>query len=178
MSLMAFISFFPLSLARKALLLASLALLQACNPTYNWRETRGPDAPYAVLMPAKPSSHSRPIDLDGIKVTMTMTAAEVDGVTFAVGTAELPDAAQAATALAAMKTAMVRNLGGTIRQERQLGAPAAPAMSEIEVAGQGRLMVARFAARDRRVYQAVVVGKEKDVSREAIDTFLTSFKPG
>ena len=115
MSSMASIS---VSLARKTLLLASLAWLQACNPTYNWRETRGPDAPYVVLMPAKPSSHSRPIDLNGIKVTMTMTAAEVDGVTFAVGTAELPDAAQAATALAAMKTAMVRNLAGTVRQER------------------------------------------------------------
>lgn len=172
---MAFISF---SLARKTLLLASLACLQACNPTYNWRETRGPDAPYVVLMPAKPSSHSRPIDLDGIKVTMTMTAAEINGVTFAVGTAELPDAAQAGTAVAAMKTAMVRNLGGTVTQERQLAAPAAPGMSEIEVTGQGRLMVARFAARERRVYQAVVVGKEKEVPREAVDTFLGSFKPG
>lgn len=167
-----------ISLARKTLLLASLAWLQACNPTYNWRETRGPDAPYVVLMPAKPSTHSRPIDLNGIKVTMTMTAAEVDGVTFAVGSAELPDAAQAGAALAAMKTAMVRNLGGTVKQERQLAAPAAPGTSEIEVAGQGRLMLARFAARERRVYQAVVVGKEKEVSREAADTFLASFKPG
>ncbi|WP_151631821.1 hypothetical protein [Noviherbaspirillum aerium] len=172
---MAFIS---LSLLRKTLFLASLAWLQACTPTYNWRETRGPDASYAVLMPAKPSSHSRPVDLDGLKVTMTMTAAEVDGVTFAVGTAEVPEAAQAGPALVAMKTAMVRNLGGTIKQERQLAAPAAPGTSEIEVTGQGRLMLARFAFRDRRVYQAVVVGKEKEVSREAADTFLTSFKPG
>lgn len=175
MSPMAFISF---SLARTTLLLAGLAWLQACTPTYNWRETRGPDAPYVVLMPAKPSSHSRPVDLNGIKVTMTMTAAEVDGVTFAVGTAELADAAQAGPALAAMKTAMVRNLEGTVIQERQLAAPAVPGMSEIEAAGQGRLMVARFVARDRRVYQAVVVGKEKAVPREAVDTFLTSFKPG
>jgi hypothetical protein len=39
-------------------------------------------------------------------------------------------------------------------------------------------LTARFAARKLRVYQAVVIGAPQDVPAEAIDTFLSSFKPG
>ena len=47
-----------------------------CSPNFNWREVQGTEPSYTVLLPAKPSSHSRVVDLDGLKVTMTMTAAE------------------------------------------------------------------------------------------------------
>ncbi len=167
---------------RTAACVTAATLLLACSPKYDWREVRGAGAPFMIMLPAKPSSHARPIDLAGTRVTMTMTAAEVDDVTFAVGTAELPDAAQAQTALAAMKVALVRNIGGTVRYDK----PVAPAMTEIEAGGapsgqrgeQPWLLLARFMVKDKRVYQIVVVGREKDVSREAADTFLTSFKPG
>lgn len=157
-------------------------LLAACSPKFDWREVRGGGAPYIVALPAKPASHTREINLDGIPVAMTMTAAEVDDVTFAVGAAELPDAAQAPKALAAMKTALVRNIGGTIRSEK---AGTAPASIDIEAsgppapnsAGQPRLLLARFLSRGKYIYQVVVVGSEKAVSREAAETFFTSFRP-
>lgn len=155
-------------------------LLIACSPKYDWREVRGGGAPFIVTLPAKPASHTRQIDLDGLPVTMTMTATEVDDVTFAVGAAELGDAAQSSKAINAMKTALVRNIGGTVRHEKST-----PAMIEIEAGGppgsgsggQPRLMLARFYAKDKFIYQVVVVGAEKSVSREAADTFFTSFKP-
>jgi hypothetical protein len=165
--------------------LACAILLAACSPKYDWREVRGAGAPFMIALPAKPATHARPINLDGIQVTMTMTAAEVDGVTFAVGTAELPEAAQARKALIAMKTALVRNIGGTIKQEKSSAIDAVPLTLEVEVggppsastAGQPRLLLARFLAKEQRIYQLVVVGNEKAVSREAADTFFTSFKP-
>lgn len=173
------------------LAVASLIALCACTPKYDWREVRGSNAPFVVLLPAKPATISRPINLDGAKLTMTMTAAEVDGVTFAVGTAELPDAARAQAALAAMKTALVKNIGGTIKLEKSTSGAQANAAAntqtttvDIEASGapghdtkgQPRMLIARFVAQDRRVYQVIVVGREKAVTRDAIDTFFASFK--
>lgn len=165
--------------------------LCACTPKYDWREVRGSDAPYTVVLPAKPATYAREVNLDGLRVTMSMTAAEIDGVMFAVGSAELPDAAQAPAVLQAMKTALVRNIGGTLRREKSAvatqssGDSASAAMSiDIEAVGppaprtdgQPRMLFARFIAKNRRVYQTVVIGPERAVTREAVDTFFTSFK--
>jgi len=157
-----------------------LAALTACSPDYNWRQVQNADAAYTALFPAKPSSHAREINLDGIRTTMSMTAAEVHGALFAVGSAELSGAALVQPALAAMKTAMVRNIGGTIVSDRNVPGPAP--YNELVANGSrnGRpvRLTARFAARNRRVYQAVVIGAPQEVPAEAIDTFMSSFKPG
>lgn len=164
---------------------ACALLLAACSPQYDWREVRGAGAPFTIVLPGKPASHTRAINLDGLPVTMMMTAAEVDHVTFAVGTAELPDGAQAEKALGAMKIALVRNINGTLVREKPVTAGGMPAI-EIEASGPAaahtdgrpRLLLARFVARGNSVYQLVVVGGDKPEVRDAADIFLTSFKPG
>jgi hypothetical protein len=166
--------FLRLSLAAAALLLG----MTACTPRYDWREVHGADAPYTVLMPVKPASHARPINLGGVQVTMTMTAADVDGALFAVGTAVMPDAAAAANALATMKTALVRNIGGTIRSEKAAVANGIATL-DVEAAGEGahgRLLFAHLVAKETRIYQVIAIGTDKTLPREAVDTFLTSFK--
>lgn len=168
---------FPASFGAKAACLLCVALLTACSPKFDWREVHGSSAPFVVLLPAKPASHTRTVNLDGLDVSMTMTAADVDGVTFAVGTAELADAATAQKALVAMKTALVRNIGGTVRTEKTSAPGANPATIDVEAAGvESRVLLARFVARDKHIYQVVVVGKEGALSREAADMFFTSFK--
>ena len=63
---------------RFAALVAALGLLlAACSPKYNWRDYASPDAPYRVMFPAKPATFTRTIDLDGMQVAMTMTAAAI-----------------------------------------------------------------------------------------------------
>lgn len=170
------------TLSRLAAITAAALLLGACSPRYDWREVRGSDAPFTVLLPAKPSTLSRPISLGGTQVTMTMTATEVGAVAFAVGSAELADAAAADAALEAMKTTMVGNIGGTVRHETA-GISGGGRSIELEAVGvpparggEPVLLAARFTARGQRVYQAIVLGPEQAVPREAIDTFLTSFK--
>ena len=156
-------------------------LLCACSPKYDWREIRGEGAPYSVMLPAKPASYSRPVNIGGNKVTMTMTATEVDGITFAVGTAELPDAATAARAVTAMKDALVNNIHGRVQREAATSNGAAADItvdaSGKDPSGQARVLHARFLARDKRVYQVIVTGKEGAVPQEAVDTFLASFRP-
>lgn len=179
------------SLLRTALLLLAALALSACTPKYDWREVRGtgPNAPFVVMLPAKPATFSRPINLDGMSLTMTMTAAEVGQSTFAVGSAELADASQADRALLAMKTALVKNINGTITREKALAtAQAAPVTTfkaiEIDAIGpaenNGRpplRLYARFVTQDKRIYQVIVLGRDKSIPQEALDTFFTSFKP-
>lgn len=167
-------------------LLTALALA-ACSPTFNWRDYSSPDAPYSVMFPDKPASHTRSVNLDGLVVDMTMTAVDIDGTMFAVGTAEAPDAARAQAAVAAMKTALVNNIGATIKSEKT-GAAAAVAGSpgaqsttmDIEATGQNKgepvRLVGHFEARDQRIYQVIVMGKARDLTPENVDMFMSSFK--
>ncbi|MGV8898645.1 MAG: hypothetical protein ACOH2B_05275 [Burkholderiaceae bacterium] len=166
---------------RLPMLLVVLCLLAACSPRLNWRQVDGVDAPFAVLMPAKPSTLSRSIDLDGLPVTMSMTAAEVDGVTFAVGVIDLPDAASAPRALQAMKLALVRNINGSIESEKINDSNSfdVVATGSIGRSNQPARLLAHFAARDQRVYQVIMVGTGSAmnaIGTDASESFFTSFK--
>ena len=154
-------------------------VLSACDPHYNWRDYRSKDAPYSVLLPGKPATHTRDVRLGGLPVRMTMSAAEVDDVVFAVGSAELTETAQAPAALLAMQTALARNIGATITSQATVADGAQTTVS-IEAKGmrngEPTLLIGRFIARDRRVYQVVVMGAERLIAREQVATFLDSFK--
>lgn len=165
--------------------LAALALA-ACSPTYNWRDYTSVEGRYRVTFPAKPASATRAIDLDGMRVGMTMTAAEVEGATFAVGAAEAPDAARARAALEAMKLALLRNIGASAPLSASASASASDgstgrATLDVDATGtaQGRPMrlVGHFEARGTRFYQVIVVARDKTVPPEQIEQFLTSFSP-
>jgi hypothetical protein len=163
-----------------AIVCCCAASLAGCTPHYDWRAVRGSDAPFTVLLPAKPAHFSRPVNLDGITVTMTMTAAEVDGVTFAVGSAELQDAAQAPHALKAMQTSLVNNIHGSLQQEKSVSEGG---RSSIRIRalgagrdGQARLLVAHFVAQERHIYQVLALGPPNRLTDDAIDMFFSSFQ--
>lgn len=164
-----------------ALLALFACALTACSPKYNWREAHGEKIQFTVLLPAKPASFTRQIDLNGLPVSMTMTAAEIDGVTFAVGAAELADAAQTPKALEAMRVALINNIGGASVPATIPGKPAGDRTVDVVAAGTAggrpvRLM-ARLLARDKRIYQVLIVGPEKSIEAEHAETFFTSFAP-
>ncbi|MBP0599060.1 hypothetical protein J8I26_13135 [Herbaspirillum sp. LeCh32-8] len=165
-----------------AALLVTLAL-GACSPTYNWRESSDNGAHFVVLLPGKPASVTRSVDLNGPKVDMNMTAAEVDGSTFAVGTAELGDAAAAGKAIDAMATALLNNIGGKPDAATVLPGKTDGYARVIDIDARGvvrgrpQRLVARLAARDRRVYQILILGEDKAVTDEIVETFFASFKP-
>lgn len=166
----------------KQLVLAALsaAMLAGCSPTYNWRDYTSADGAFKVLFPAKPATHTRGIDLGGIKVDMTMTAAEVEGTTFAVGTAVAPDAALAQATLPAMRQALLRNIGAVDTGEKKGAAPDSMPL-ELDAVGKGNSgpvrIVGRFVAKGTRVYQVIVMGAPGAMPPEHTEQFLSSFNP-
>lgn len=166
----------------RASALLALAMLCACSPRYNWRES-GDGAHFAVLLPAKPANATRTVDLDGPRVEMSMTAAEAGGATFAVGTAELADAAAAGRALDAMAAALLNNIGARTQPSARLPGNTEGFARVLELQAQGAAggrtlrLAARLLARDRRVYQLLVVGDEQAFTDENLETFFGSFKP-
>lgn len=168
------------SVAISVLCLLAL-MLAGCDPALNWREVRSSDSGYTVLMPAKPTSFERSVDLDGLQVMMNMTAAEADGASFAVATAEVADDAQRTSALMAMQTAMTRNIQGEITEQKTLtmknGATAIQIRATGKAArdGQEKVMYARFLIYEKRVFQVVALGPKDKLDSETADTFLNSF---
>ena len=158
-----------------SLFLVLALLLAACNPTYNWRDYTSAEGAFRALFPAKPATHTRGIDLGGMQVEMTMTAAEVEGTTFAVGTAVVPDAVLAQATLPAMRQALLRNIGA---------AEAGDAKSttlDVDAVGKGNKgpvrLVGRFLAKGTRMYQVIVLGTPGAMPPEQTEQFLSSFKP-
>lgn len=171
------------------LLLVAACALFACRPAYDWREIRETEAGYRVLLPARPASMSRPIDLDGVKVTMAMTGARVDEAMFTVGSVVLPTAEEdmRTHATRAMRTAMERNVQGHEAQATQVEVPVLDAAGrtigraigthvEVEgrIAGEPSHMSATFVARGDRAWQAVMISPVADP--EAARLFHESFR--
>lgn len=177
-------------IAKVSLAAASVAIVAAlagCSDAANWRDYSSRDAPYRVMFPDKPAVHKRTIDLDGMKVEMTMTAVERDGTIFAVGSAEAPDAEKAQAALTAMKTALVNNIGATVTSEKARATSGTGrgqrAATDIEATGKKNgganatpvKLVGHFEAVDKRFYQVIVMGKESAMPKEQVDQFMSSF---
>lgn len=146
--------------------------LSACSPKYDWRDYRSKDAPYTVLFPGKPATQTRSVKLDQLNISMTMTATEIDGVVFAIGSAQLADAVQAPAAIEAMKTAMVNNIGGIIASSKVL----ANGALEVDASGKAMRLIGRFITKDRAVYQVVVIGAPQKIETDTVETFFSSFR--
>lgn len=164
------------------LVVVTTALISACSPKFDWREVHGTASPYTVLMPARPSELSREIQLNAQTVTMQMTATQIDGVNFAVGAVKMSDATNAQTTITVIKNALVQKMAGFITQEKTSLANTGGKItfndefSAVDKATVPTRMQGRLVARDAWVFQVLVVGPEKDINKEAAETFLTSFK--
>lgn len=86
-----------------------------------------------------------------------------------------------------MKTALLKNINGKVRNEQTAAAASSTGAGmhersslSIEATGtqQGKpvLLVGRFVTQDRHIAQIVILGEESKLSRETIETFLDSVK--
>jgi hypothetical protein len=169
--------------------LMCLLLLSACSPKYDWREAGDPALGMRVLFPGKPDVAVRTILLGNLTLEMRQQGVRIDQTMFIAGGATLPsdDEGMRARAIADMRSAMVRNLGGT---EVAVHARAVPVISSaglergrqsaVMIEAQGRIqevpgrMRAIFVARGNRVWQWVVLGVEVDA--EQASNFLDSVR--
>jgi hypothetical protein len=82
---------------------------------------------------------------------------------------------------------MMSNIAATITSEKQASAAAASGGTSSQQTsmaveakgsrnGETMLLSGRFVAKDKRVYQVIAIGREKQMDKDAVDTFLSSFK--
>lgn len=182
----------PFSLQRRWLLVLALAaagLAVGCSPQYDWRQIRADEDGYVAMMPGKPDRMTRSINLDGMKVSMTMQGARVGELAFTVATSELPDTSVATRerAVAAMRAAMVRNIAGRETAAQALAVPVGDGSDRVigtapgwqidavgHAGGREVEMHAIFTARNGRAWQAVVLGPAPDP--EQTKQFLDGFR--
>jgi hypothetical protein len=166
-------------------------LLAACSPAFNWREVKDIEQGFSVLLPGKPATMTRSIDLDGLPVSMTMTGARAEQGLFSVGSIRLANAdtdpALRERALTAMRVAMLRNVGASVAEPRpvriartDLAGTAIGQVDAVMVQAPGRVadrvvvLSALFAGRGDRLWQAVAILPEAHSAQA--QTLLDSFR--
>jgi hypothetical protein len=174
-----------------AAVLALLAL--GCSERFEWRELRAGEG-FIAALPGRPQSVVREIDVAGQRTSMTMWSTGVGPTMFAVGHAQLPQAAvtdEAARArtLTFFREVLVRNIGGTVTSQQPallalspgdarklLASESVEAIGKAGADGRKSRLAARFFIVDDQFFQVVALGAEGEIPPDALDTFFTSFR--
>ena len=163
---------------------AGAAVLMACAPTFDWRETRfdGAAAPLSAMFPCKPDRHARPIQLGGQHTTMQMAVCATGGATFALSAVAVADPSAAGAGLQQLRAAAVANVQGdtpVLAPWRVAGMT--PNAESARVSTRGRLPDgapviehAAFFVQGLMLYQASVIGAKPNP--EAVETFFAGLK--
>lgn len=188
-----------------AALLAALVctlLTAACNPAYDWREHHFEDGGFTILFPQKPGRAERKLTTPAGDVTMKMVSVRIEETVFGAASAQFatpPDAA----VLAAMHSALLKNLEGRVHSDQPVTSSAPAALAGREVIKRGTVgksgnsgnsgnnrnsstgaramdtqqLRVRFFVRGTRYYQIAVMGRAGAVPDADLDLFFVSFKP-
>lgn len=148
-----------------------LALLAACNPVFNWRETRIGDDGVVVLLPCKPDRATRSMPLGGVPAEIEMAGCQAGGATFAIARVQVVDLSEARERLAAWRAATREQWSGATLEEQPAALPkAAPTPAPLALratgaktdgeASQARMLwfVQSTVGAKPAVYQAMVLG--------------------
>lgn len=166
-------------------------IVSACTPSYDWRLVHDANGAYSVMLPAKPIADERTLTIGDTPMKMRMQTADVDDVMFAIGVVTLPsdDARLQQQVLAYLQSGLAHNVGANaaprpVSVRVGSGTPGASiAGTAMDVSGapagrqadDRRVIHARFAARGKHVYQAVVISKSEP-PQEQIEQFFTSWQ--
>lgn len=161
---------------KRLCVLASLLLLSACYPTYNWRELPVADGLARLAFPAKVDTAKRDIELAGMPVTFVLTSTDVNDVVFSIGWAQLPAQSTNEQRQGAANV-LVDSLAAS------MGEPAPPAAYEAEVFrlqssrdGKSLTMVARVLVHYDIVMRVVTSGPPDVLTDELATEFMRSLK--
>ncbi|UOD50232.1 hypothetical protein [Orrella daihaiensis] len=169
-------SFTKLFSLKRAGVLASLFLLVACYPTYNWREIPVADGLATLAFPAKVDTAKRNLDLAGMPVTFVLTSADVNDVVFSIGWAQLPTQSTAEQRQSAQR-ALVDSLATSMGQV----APAQAYEAEVfrlqtDRDGRTLALVARVLVQYDIVMRVVASGPPEVLTEELATEFMRSLK--
>ena len=164
--------------------LAALLALAACSPALNWREVRPEGTRLNLLLPCKPDKAQKVVPLGGRATPLAMLGCDADGATFAVATADVGDAAQAASVLALWQELALANMKAAPASRQMLPltlpgtAPGTP-VTRLQAQGQradGSAVStqAAYFAQGSQLFQVVMYAPR--IAPEAAETFFSSLK--
>lgn len=168
------------------LLLACFILLAACSPTQNWRVVAQGELGYSATFPDKPVSVTRELNLAGLRVPLTLQAAEVEGVYYAVGVVELASPASGLTGKgpelqAALIQALANNVKAPPVQPDTKPWAGLNAVSWLQTEGtlpdgSKALALGRFFEHQGKLYEVLLVGPAQKVDAGTSTQFFSGFK--
>lgn len=157
-------------------MLASVLLLSACYPTYNWRELPVADGLATLAFPGKVDTVKRDIELAGMPVTFVLTTTEVNDTVFSIGWAQLPLQSTSEQRKAA-QAALVESLAASMDQPAPEIAMAGE-MFRLESARDGKAlaMVARVLVHYDVAMRVVATGPPELLTEEVSQNFIRSLE--
>lgn len=160
--------------------LCAIGLLAAgCTPSYNWRELVVADGYVRAAFPAKVMSETRTITLADQTLPFTLTMAQVERATFAIGSAPMGKAlGEDRGAREAVGRALMRALYVNV------GAPVPSPLPEFgeEFVARGRVgqqptwLLARVWATESMVIEAVATGTDRNLPVDRAEEFVRAVK--
>jgi hypothetical protein len=161
-----------------------IALLCACSPALDWRQVRPAGIDLEAMFPCRPATLSRVVELAQRRLEMAMHACAAGGSTYAVGALTLEDVRDVGPALAALREAAARNVGGSVTGTAAIQVPGTTPHAQaarVVLTGKrpdGTDVVEHLGvfARGNQVFQAMVVGNRPNP--EAVSTFFDGLKVG
>lgn len=160
----------------------SLFLLAACSPAFNWREVPNGDLAFIATFPDKPVSVTRELNLDSLTVNLTLQAAQVNGLYFAVGHIPLAGdlqgrSEQLSQMLAQALANNVGQSGATLEDVRWQGITARKFEAEGTLPkGEKALVKAYFFERSGHLIEVVLMGPRSAMDELAVKQWFTGFK--
>lgn len=173
----------PYSNARMWLATLSMLVLAlaACSPAFNWRVVPNTDVGYRATFPDKPVSITRTLQLAGLPMPLTLQAAKVKDVYFAVGYVPLVDelANKQRTVEEALIAAFTNNLGvGEAepkpvtwigREVREIE------LSELMLGQQKMTAIGRFFPYKNHQIEVLLIGPSENITDLEITQFFSGF---
>jgi len=151
-----------------------VATLSACTPEYNWREWAVADERAVIMFPSRTQTEQRPIDVEGIPSTFSLTSSAVGPSVFSVGFIPMPE-----KLTEAQQTGFVKKVVSALAA--RAGAPTPDGALEGKifsletvVAGKPSLMMARVVIHRGMLIQVVASGPKQSLSNENAFEFVRS----
>lgn len=158
------------------LICLSALWLSACTPEYNWRESTVAEERGVIMFPSRTQTEQRPIEIDGLKASFSLTSAAVGESVFSVGFIALPESITQEKSQALVKT-VVSALSARAGKQ----APEAALKGEIftldtVVANKPSFLMARVVVHRGMLIQVVVSGPKQSLSNENALEFVRSLR--
>jgi hypothetical protein len=161
--------------------LFALCTLAACSPQYNWRTVPNTDVGYMATFPDKPAQVTRTMDLIGLKVPLTLHAAQLEGMYFAVGTVPLQGelAAQGPALRGALAQAVANNIAAgqaELKPIQWLGKPVQEMSAQGKFpGGEAAFAQARFFEHQGVLYEVMLIGPGNGASADVATSWFGGF---